>query len=172
LQADAAIQNFCQKFGVEAALTEDGELIIKHSERYQDSIEHDFILHPDLTQTIAAICAAKGISIKYRGLKTLYIKETDRVAALRQELRKTGVTWAESKDEGWEYIQHGKVVIDEPIFDTYEDHRMAMCLAPLGYLSEVSIRNPEVVSKSYPRYWDDLESLGFKISYLSSDDLF
>ena len=82
LQADAELKDFCYQFGVAAEL-DDEVLLIKSTNRHYKEIEHNFIQHPDLTQTIAVICAGKGISIKYKGLKTLHIKETDRVAALR-----------------------------------------------------------------------------------------
>jgi len=167
LQADAKIMEFCHQFGVEATLSSDKTLRLRSSDRFASSIDHNFITHPDLTQTIAVICAAKGISIKYSGLKTLYIKETNRVEALKIELNKVGVTMTESEDAAFEIEQKGKAYIQEPTFDTYQDHRMAMCLAPLGIIGPITMRNPEVVSKSYPNYWRDLEQLGFSLDWSS-----
>lgn len=165
LQADAKIMEFCHQFGVEATLGNDKTLRLKSSDHYASSIDHNFITHPDLTQTIAVICAAKGISINYSGLKTLYIKETDRVEALKTELNKVGVLLAESEDKVFELEQKGKAHIEQPTFDTYQDHRMAMCLAPLGGIAPVIINDPGVVSKSYPNYWKDLEKLGFILDW-------
>ena len=98
-------------------------------------------------------------------MKTLFIKETDRVKALQSELGKVGITI--EKDVGqFEYKQHGDLVMNEPIFETYQDHRMAMCLAPLAMLGPIQIKNPSVVSKSYPDFWKDIEQLGFKSEIL------
>lgn len=166
LQADATIMSFCNELGVSAEFIGEQVLKLKSIKKYESNINHDFLSHPDLTQTIAVICAAKGIKINYLGLKTLFIKETDRVAALSKELHKVGIKLVKAKDENYEYVQEGRVEIAEPIFNTYEDHRMAMCLAPLGYLSPVIIKNPSVVSKSYPNYWTDLEQLGFVLEWM------
>ena len=163
LQADAALMDFCDEFGVSADLSSDQVLTLKSTNSCVKQLDHNFIKHPDLTQTIATICAAKGINIRYKGLKTLFIKETDRVAALQAELGKIGVLLKPSTEKDFEYVQEGRVEIANPIFDTYQDHRMAMCLAPLGYIAPVVIKNPEVVSKSYPKYWEDLKELGFLI---------
>jgi len=165
LQADSAIQDFCYELGVISSL-ESNVLTIKSSDKFSQKIQHDFLSHPDIAQTISAICAAKNIEIDYRGLKTLFIKETDRVAALTKELGKVGVAIVSSPSEGFEYSQSGNLRIALPEFETYQDHRMAMCLAPLALISPIEIINPKVVNKSYPNFWIDLETLGFKLTYI------
>lgn len=162
LQADSAIKGIASKIGVIEKVA-DNVLHIKSAFSPSDSIEHDFIKHPDIAQTLAVTSAACDIPISYRGLKTLSIKETDRVAALQTELAKIGVTLEKDPSGIYEYVQDGEPKINEPVFDTYEDHRMAMSLAPIALLAPIQIKNPQVVSKSYPNFWKDLESLGFVI---------
>ena len=169
LQADAAIQDFCNQFGVHSSL-ENNILTIKSVDKYHSKIQHDFLSHPDIAQTISAICAAKNLEIDFKGLKTLFIKETDRVAAMTEELSKVGVAIVSSTEEGFEYSQSGHLRIDLPTFETYQDHRMAMCLAPLALLGPIEIRHPKVVNKSYPNFWKDLEALGFTLTFDSPLD--
>ncbi len=165
-QADAAILSFCEQLGVEASIN-NGALEISSSNSVTKNMAHDFITHPDIAQTIAVIAAAKNMSIKYRGLKTLMIKETDRVAALREELSKIGVTLSELKEDAYEFLQEGELNINSPTFSTYQDHRMAMAFAPLALRSPIEIENPKVVNKSYPTFWTDLQTLGFRLEFLS-----
>ncbi len=165
-QADAAILSFCEQLGVKASIN-NGALEISSSNSVTKNMAHDFITHPDIAQTIAVIAAAKNMSIKYRGLKTLMIKETDRVAALREELSKIGVTLSELKEDAYEFLQEGELNITSPTFSTYQDHRMAMAFAPLALRSPIEIENPKVVNKSYPTFWTDLQTLGFRLEFLS-----
>jgi len=164
-QADSIIQTFCEQLGVTSRL-ESNTLSLKSSNKHNKQIEHDFITHPDIAQTIAAIAAAKNITVKYTGLKTLAIKETDRVAALQVELAKVGINIKKDESGQFEYLQSGQINIEDPVFDTYQDHRMAMALAPLALLAPVEIKNPKVVNKSYPNFWKDLETLGFVIEVI------
>ena len=109
-------------------------------------------------------CAAKGIPFHFTGLASLKIKETDRIEALKRELRKLGVLLTDRHDS--ELIWDGERCAPtmEPI-DTYQDHRMAMAFAPVALtMGSITINHPEVVSKSYPHYWDDLRRAGFKIT--------
>ena len=106
-----------------------------------------------------------GVPFHFTGLQSLKIKETDRITALRQELRKLGFEVQEANDSElfWDGSR-GNVLDTEPI-DTYEDHRMAMCFAPAAMcLGHLRIREPHVVSKSYPGYWEELRKAGFEIS--------
>ena len=109
----------------------------------------------------------------FTGLDTLSIKETDRIAALQNELQKVQVFFSKlppkfsKKSENIYHTIEGKAVLDVPTFATYEDHRMAMAFAPLALLGEVKIENPMVVEKSYPNFWKDLESLGFKVKQIT-----
>ena len=109
-------------------------------------------------------CAMLGLPFRFTGLSTLAIKETDRVTAVAKELMKVGIMLTvESKDVvSWE----GRRVpyMELPRFDTYDDHRMAMCLAPIAlYVPGIVINNVEVVSKSYPNFWQQLANAGFTL---------
>lgn len=165
-QGDSKITEMSKAFGVESIIESD-VLTIQSGKKASKMYSYDFIRQPDLAQTIAVMAAANGISASYNGLKTLAIKETDRVKALTIELKKTNINISKSENPLFEYVQEGQAsFIDEPIFDTYKDHRMAMCLAPLSLLHPIQINNPDVVSKSYPSFWKDLKQLGFEITYL------
>jgi 3-phosphoshikimate 1-carboxyvinyltransferase len=126
-------------------------------------LDFDFVNCPDLAQTVVVTCCANEIPFHFSGLGSLKIKETDRIEALKTELRKLGYDVQSANDA--ELIWDGSHC--EPTsdtIDTYEDHRMAMAFAPLAIkLPGLKIRHPEVVSKSYPRFWDDLRQAGFTI---------
>lgn len=163
LQGDQAMVEIGQYFGVESSFREN-ELVLNKIEKatYSD-FNFDFILCPDLTQTVSVMMAGLGVKGKLTGLKTLRIKETDRIEALRIELLKTAV---EIDDQGAEdqFIQAGKSEIKNiPVFDTYEDHRMAMSLASLAIKGTIQVNDPNVVKKSYPAFWEDLRHIGFEI---------
>ncbi len=161
-QGDSKIADIALQLGV-AIRYEDDKLILRSNPIQASRIQHDFLKHPDLTQTIAVMAAAKNIPISYRGLKTLFIKETDRVAALQTELSKINVKVVKSLDPSYEYQQNGMIKVNSPTFDTYQDHRMAMAFAPLALLGSITINEPNVVNKSYPNFWKDMQKLGFRI---------
>ena len=126
-------------------------------------LDYDFVNSPDLAKTYVVACCALGIPFHFTGLASLKIKETDRIEALKKELRKLG--FLVDDIGGCEMIWDGKRCepTGEPI-DTYEDHRMAMAFAPLALtLGKIEINNPEVVSKSYPGFWNDLRKAGFGV---------
>ena len=130
-------------------------------------IDFDFNNCPDLAQTVVVTCCALDIPFHFKGLTSLKIKETDRIEALKRELRKVGYIVRSANDS--ELIWDGTKCEPsmEPI-DTYEDHRMAMAFAPLAIkFPGLAINNPEVVSKSYPTFWDDLKSAGFTIEEIT-----
>ena len=127
-------------------------------------LEYDFSGCPDLAQTFVVVCAAKDIPFHFKGLSTLKIKETDRIEALKREMRKLG--YVVNDVDGCELIWDGERC--EPVeavsIDTYEDHRMALAFAPYVIKKEgLVINNPQVVSKSYPNYWNDLKAAGFEV---------
>lgn len=127
-------------------------------------LDYDFINSPDLAQTLVTCCIGIGIPFHFSGLGSLKIKETDRIIALKSELRKLGFV-IHDKD-GCELIWDGErcEATMEPI-DTYEDHRMAMAFAPLAIkFPGLRINNPQVVTKSYPNFWNDLRTAGFTIT--------
>jgi 3-phosphoshikimate 1-carboxyvinyltransferase len=126
-------------------------------------LDYDFKSVPDLAQTFVVTCCMLGVPFRFTGLSTLKIKETDRIEALKKELKKLGYV-LHNQDESilsWDgercEPQHDAVI------DTYEDHRMALSFAPIAMRHTITINNPQVVTKSYPRFWDDLQSVGFKV---------
>jgi 3-phosphoshikimate 1-carboxyvinyltransferase len=121
---------------------------------------------PDLAQTIIVCAAAKGLNLSFTGLETLKIKETNRVEALQNELAKIGVTLTE--DNEVYTLDCANLHFPERILiRTYDDHRMAMAFAPLSLLiRQIEIEDYQVVEKSYPDFWKDLEKAGFKIEEL------
>lgn len=128
-------------------------------------MDYDFINQPDLAQTFVVTCCALGIPFHFTGLASLKIKETDRIEALKTEMRKLGYVLRDVNDCELEWDCERCEAEDNPSIDTYEDHRMAMSFAPLAItLGCIRINNPEVVSKSYPNYWDDLRKAGFEIT--------
>lgn len=125
--------------------------------------DYDFTGSPDLAQTIVVACCALGVKFKFTGLASLKIKETDRIEALKKELKKVGYVIYDENDNTLYWNGDTCKPTFEPI-DTYEDHRMAMAFAPLAFkYTKIEINNPEVVSKSYPHYWEDLKKVGFEI---------
>ena len=137
---------------------------LKRNGRCVPKLEYDFVNSPDLAQTFVVTCLAKNIPFHFKGLSTLKIKETDRIEALKREARKLGFV-VESRNDSellWEGLRC------EPDYeagiDTYEDHRMALAFAPFALKQPgLIINNPQVVSKSYPKFWEDLEAAGFEV---------
>jgi len=137
---------------------------IKANDRCLPKLEYDFVNSPDLAQTFVVTCAAKGVRFHFKGLSTLKIKETDRIEALKKEMRKLGYV-IESRND-CELIWDGETCEPqmEKGIDTYEDHRMALAFAPYALKSgEIIINNPQVVTKSYPHFWESLVEAGFTI---------
>jgi 3-phosphoshikimate 1-carboxyvinyltransferase len=140
------------------------QVTIKANGRCLPKLEYDFVNSPDLAQTFVVTCAAKGVKFHFKGLSTLKIKETDRIEALKKEMRKLGYVIKSRNDS--ELIWDGETC--EPQLhlgiDTYEDHRMALAFAPYALKSgEIIINNPDVVTKSYPHFWESLMEAGFEI---------
>ena len=137
---------------------------LKKNGRCVKKLEYDFVSCPDLAQTFVVVCAAKNIPFHFTGLSTLKIKETDRIEALKREMRKLGYVLKDKNDS--ELIWDGERCepsIEQGI-DTYEDHRMALAFAPyVQKQAGLVINNPQVVTKSYPHFWEDLEQAGFVI---------
>ncbi len=137
---------------------------LKKTDKITERLDYDFINQPDLAQTFVVTCALMNIPFRFSGLQSLKIKETDRMAALIQEMGKLGYILHETDDRilSWEG-ERCEMTADVAI-DTYEDHRMAMAFAPACVvMPEIRINNPQVVSKSYPYYWEDLKKAGFII---------
>lgn len=158
-QGDSVLVELMDKLGVKSTFNETGVVLTKKSS--EKSIEWDFTHCPDIAQTISVICAAKGIDARLTGLESLRIKETDRIEAIKNELAKFGVEVAIEGDEVIEITNPQFQLKEGTFINTYDDHRMAMAYAPLGLLMNLEIEDKEVVNKSYPDFWRDLEAAGF-----------
>ncbi|WP_319592188.1 3-phosphoshikimate 1-carboxyvinyltransferase [uncultured Draconibacterium sp.] len=166
LQGDANIAAWFEQFGVTSTQKKEGVLLAKTKNRQPEKLVLDFIENPDVAQTMACLCVAKNIPFHFSGLKTLKIKETDRIAALQNELAKFGATITEP--EFGELAWDGKLDQEEqeenPIINTYHDHRMALAFAPMALAGfAMRIDDPMVVTKSYPGFWEDLRQVAFSI---------
>lgn len=137
---------------------------LKKSGRRVPRLEYDFVNSPDLAQTFVATCCAMDIPFHFHGLSTLKIKETDRIEALKKEMLKLGCVLTDANDSElfWDGTRQPQPAVP-PVIDTYDDHRMALALAPVSMRQPLVINNPNVVSKSYPNFWRDLLNAGFSI---------
>lgn len=168
-QGDSVVKYIFSLLGVKTAFDEphSGKPTTVRLTRHLDSVSqlsYDFLNCPDLAQTVVATCCGLGVTFHFTGLASLRIKETDRLVALQRELRKLGFIIQIINNE--ELLWDGSVCEPsmEPI-DTYEDHRMAMAIAPLAVkFPGLRINNPEVVTKSYPDFWKDLRKASFTIN--------
>lgn len=164
-QGDRCVADIYADLGVTTDFNgEDGGVELMGSPDLSPRLILDMSHCPDIAQTVAVTCAMIGVPFKLTGLASLRIKETDRISALANELRKVGVVTVTS-DSTIEWDGRRMPVLSLPEFDTYGDHRMALAFAPVAvYIPGVVIRDAEVVDKSYPEYWAHLESAGFVIT--------
>lgn len=160
IQGDRVVADWMKRFSVSTDFNQGGAVIKNIHAPYPTVMKLDYEDNPDLAQTFAAMFAAKNIAATFTGLDSLKIKETDRIAALQKEVHKCGFKFDYSS-EFFFYQLRGKFVLPNAPITTYNDHRMAMSFAPLALLGEIQIANPEVVEKSYPGFWKDLETVGF-----------
>ena len=162
-QGDSQLAGIFRSLGVET-IYKDKTVILKKNGKSVERLDYDFINQPDLAQTFVVTCALLNIPFRFSGLQSLKIKETDRMAALITEMRKLGYILHETDGSVLSWEGERCTTEEHPAIDTYEDHRMAMAFAPTCLaLPEILINNPQVVSKSYPRYWEDLRQAGFII---------
>ncbi|RDV17145.1 3-phosphoshikimate 1-carboxyvinyltransferase [Pontibacter diazotrophicus] len=161
-QGDRAIVDIMDRLGVYTAFVEEGVKLSKKNPERQ--VSYDFSDCPDLAQTVVALCAGLGVTVEMTGLESLRIKETDRIQALQIEVLSMNSSLQEISP-GVFRLEPGIITKDELSFRTYQDHRMAMAFAPLALLEPVQIQEPSVVRKSYPRFWEDLEKVGFTIAH-------
>ena len=162
LQGDSRLVDIYKKFGVETIFEDEKIILSKNNISLPKSIELNLRDNPDLAQTILITCLGLKIDCTLTGLHTLKIKETDRLVALKKEIEKFEVDRIEITENSIK-LENNLDIKHDVIIDTYNDHRMAMSFAPLSLLVPININNPEVVSKSYLNFWNDLESLGFDI---------
>lgn len=162
LQGDCEIASWFKEFGVDSKATSDSVVITKSADIQPKHLQLNFIENPDVAQTMAMLCVLKKVPFHFTGLETLKIKETDRIAALQNELAKFGAEITEPK--------HGELKWDGtlplapekiPSIATYHDHRMALAFAPAAMFQTIDIDDPMVISKSYPQFYEHLEQVGF-----------
>ncbi|MEL6536449.1 MAG: 3-phosphoshikimate 1-carboxyvinyltransferase, partial [Bacteroidota bacterium] len=159
LQGDQAIVEIMSSLGVKSQYTAEGIYLSKGPTAQHITV--DFTHCPDLGQTVAVACAAKGVHGTFTGLESLRIKETDRIAALQAELAKFGASLTEPTEGTWK-LTPATQLPDSVSIHTYEDHRMAMAFAPLATRMTVNIEEPDVVQKSYPEFWEHVRQAGIK----------
>ena len=166
LQGDSALVEIYKQMGVETHFEGNKMTLVKQSDFKPENLNLKLNNTPDIAQTIVVTCLGLGIGCHLTGLHTLKIKETDRLEALRIELSKLGANVTTTNDSltlvAADEINHNVSIA------TYNDHRMAMAFAPLALKVPITIENAEVVSKSYPDFWNDLKTLGFEISEIKS----
>ncbi len=167
LQGDAALAQIYDSLGVRTVFnsSEKSISISKKNIELPDSVFLDLLNTPDLAQTIAVTCFGLGIGCKLTGLHTLKIKETDRLLALKSELEKLGAK-IQVDNNSLNLEKNSKIHFNKTI-ETYQDHRMAMAFAPLAMKTNLTINNSEVVSKSYPNFWEDIQRTGIGLKLMN-----
>ena len=167
LQGDSKVAELFSLLGVDSKFDGDSVRLTKKACE-KGMFACNMANQPDLAQAIVVTCCMQGRHFRISGLQTLRIKETDRIAALQRELGKLGFLIGVEGDNimFWNgETAKARSESDDVAIDTYEDHRMAMAFAPVALTrGNITINNPEVVSKSYPRFWEDLKKAGFKIA--------
>jgi len=162
LQGDSVLQEIYKQFGVETSFNKNVVKLKKVKEIPQETVINiDLANAPDIAQTIAVSCFGLGLKCELSGLHTLKIKETDRLEALKTELTKLGANIFVTDKEL--FLEPSEIIKEKIAIDTYNDHRMAMAFAPLALRVPIVINDAEVVSKSYPDFWKDMESLKIKV---------
>lgn len=166
LQGDSAGAKLFAQLGVGTTFTKRG-VVLKNSGNICKKLVYNFVNEPDLVQTFVVTCICKNIPFRFSGLQSLRIKETDRIEALKTELRKLGYV-LQGKESILEWSGERCEPEENPIIATYEDHRMALSFAPIALVRPhgIQIAHPQVVSKSYPHYWDNLREAGFLVEEL------
>ena len=175
-QGDSSVRYIFSLLGVKTIFENREEgvpttVTLRHSGRCVPRLEYDFVNSPDLAQTFVVCCALKNVHFHFTGLSTLKIKETDRIEAMKQEMKKLGYVIRDANNS--ELIWDGERCMPdlEDGIDTYEDHRMALSFAPASlYIDGLKINNPQVVTKSYPHFWDDLRQCGFDIEEIKNKE--
>ena len=169
-QGDSQVRYLFSLLGVKTTFgtTQAGvptQVTLQHSGHSVARLEYNFVNSPDLAQTLVVGCALLGVPFRFTGLSTLKIKETDRIEAMKKEMRKLGYVVRSAND--CELIWDGELCEPslEAGIDTYEDHRMALAFAPAALRFEgLRINNPQVVTKSYPYFWEDIKAAGFALN--------
>ncbi|MCC5920601.1 MAG: 3-phosphoshikimate 1-carboxyvinyltransferase [Cyclobacteriaceae bacterium] len=165
LQGDRRLVEIYQQLGVRSDFHEEG-LVLNHSGQLAEALIYDFSPCPDLFQTVAVTCTLLKVNGQFTGLHSLRVKETDRIVALQNELKKLGaLLYEEQKDTfSFDFREDLQPKGDQPVkIETYDDHRMAMAFAPAASFYALVIENGEVVNKSYPEFWEHCRQIGLGI---------
>lgn len=161
LQGDSVLSEIYKDFGVETTFLNNEMKLVKVNDCQVATINCELNNAPDIAQTIAVTCLGLGVNCYLEGLRTLKIKETDRLVALKTEIEKFGTKVSITNDSL--SISNIQPLNNNIEVETYKDHRMAMAFAPLGLRANFVINKAEVVSKSYPDFWKDLSQIGFSL---------
>lgn len=165
LQGDSVISDIMQKFGVKTRFKKDRVILNKKAFKLK-AFEYNFVQNPDLIPTFAVLCTVHKIPFHFRGINALRLKESDRVETLALELAKLGLNLETTENEmiGKDFFE---TEYEHKVFNTYGDHRVAMSFAiAASSNSNLVIEDPDVVEKSYPNFWSDLEKIGIKFGYI------
>ncbi|MFT3753582.1 MAG: 3-phosphoshikimate 1-carboxyvinyltransferase [Paludibacter sp.] len=157
-QGDSKVAELFEQLGVKTEYQADGVLLTSNG-NYTTAFDNDFVNQPDLAQTFAVTCCLKNIPFHFKGVQSLKIKETDRIAALINELAKLGFVLFEPAEGELAWAGERCAPASTISIATYEDHRMAMAFAPAALITPLVIEEPQVVTKSYPSFWNDIEKI-------------
>lgn len=160
-QGDSVIASWMEQFGVETEFRRSSVFIRRVSKISPGFATLNFNDNPDLAPALIVLYAAKDVTAMVMGIESLKIKESDRVKALQNELLKMNCVLNE--EQPGRYKLYGDLRFSSKFFQSYNDHRMAMAIAPLALLQPIVIKNASVVSKSYPSFWNDMQKAGFVI---------
>lgn len=163
LQGDSVVKEIYSQLGVQTEFDAKGMTLSKMECLLPKFFHYDFSECPDIAQTVAVSLCQLEVPFKLSGLKTLRIKETDRIEALRAELNKLGYKVYVDLQDNLCWDGEMKFVDQEVSIHTYDDHRMAMSFAPMSLKHDINIEEPQVVEKSYPDFWKDMKKMGFEI---------
>lgn len=163
MQGDSKVSELFADLGIQTEYT-DESVVLKKTNKVTKKMFHNFVNEPDLAQTFVVTCCLMNVPFMFTGLQSLKIKETDRIEALKAEMKKLGYLIYDRENSILEWNGERCEPEANAVIKTYEDHRMAMAFAPAAIkLGKINIAHPNVVTKSYPRYWDDLKAIGFTV---------
>lgn len=166
-QGDSAVRRIFEPLGISTTFEGEGVTLRRAGEAIR-RMEYDFVEQPDLAQTLVVTCCALEIPFEFSGVQSLKIKETDRIAALKNECAKFGYVLSEPAEGKLAWTGERCQPAEQPIVETYEDHRMAMAFAPMAMVKgSVWVNHPMVVTKSYPEFWEHLKQVGFEIEEMN-----
>lgn len=165
-QGDSKIAELFKQLGVKTSY-EKGGVRLSPNGNLTPKMQYNFVDQPDMAQTFVVTCCMLNVPFRFSGLQSLKIKETDRIAALINEMKKLGFVIAETSDSVLEWNGERCEEAQDKSIDTYDDHRMALAFAPIAFKQSVTINHPQVVSKSFPSFWNDLKAVGFGIEEIA-----